>query len=555
MADTAVVDATEPTDPYLRTDQILPRLTQEQLEHARAFGVEEELADGAVVFERGDRSVDLFIVLTGGIQIYELTPDGERQIAVIGPSQFTGETDLLNNREVLVGARVQTDSRVIRIPRARIRPFLVADPLIGEIVMRASILRRVGFLTHDQGGVLLIGSPTSAGMLRIERFLDRNGYPFRMVDAGTDAAQATLQANDLSPDDLPVVIVPRQHALRRPTNMELAAALGMLEPLDVHEVFDLAIVGGGPAGLAAAVYGASEGLDTIVLESEAPGGQAGTSSKIENYLGFPTGISGRALAGRAQVQAQKFGARLAVPRRVTRLDCTERPFTLELEDGGRIRARSVVVASGARYRKLDLENFDRFEGGGLHYAATAIEERLCTNEEVIVVGGGNSAGQAAVFLSRNAAHVHVLVRGPNLAASMSRYLIGRIEASARITLHTYTEIMRLEGDRRLEHVTWIDVRTGEQARHPIQNVFVMLGAVPNTDWLRDCVALDDNGFVRCGAGFASTEVDHLPHALETSIPGVFAVGDVRAGSVKRVAAGVGEGSIVVSAVHGVLGRR
>ncbi|MCW5889146.1 MAG: FAD-dependent oxidoreductase [bacterium] len=546
-------DAAEPTDPYLRLDQIMPRLTQEQVEHARAFGVEEDLPKGTVLFERGDRSVDLFVVLTGEIDIYEQTPDGEGRITTLGPSQFTGETDLLNAREVLVGARALVDTRVIRIPRIRVRAFLASNPRIGEIVMRASILRRVGFMKHDQAGPLLVGPPADGRTLRIERFLARNGYPFRLLDAASEEGAARLHAHDLAPDDTPVVVVPGRGVLRKPTNTQLAAALGLLEPLEPDAVFDLAIVGGGPAGLAAAVYGASEGLETIVLESEAPGGQAGTSSKIENYLGFPTGISGEALAGRAFVQAQKFGAHFAVARCVVRLDCDVQPFALELDDGLRVRARAVVVASGARYRKLDLENFDQFEGNGLHYAATAFEERVCTGLEVIVVGGGNSAGQAAVFLSRRAAHVHVLVRGAGLAESMSNYLIDRIEGSSRITLHTFTEITALHGTQRLEGVTWTNVRTRESETRPICNVFLMLGAVPNTDWLRGCVDLDDKGFVRCGAGFASPTVDRLPNALETSIPGVFAVGDVRAGSVKRVASGVGEGSIVVSAVHRVLG--
>lgn len=547
------IDAAEPTDPYLRRDQIMPRLTREQIEQAQAFGSEEDVPVGTVLFERGDRSVDFFVVLTGEIDIYEQTLDGERRITTLGPSQFTGEADLLNAREVLVGARTLVDSRLIRIPRTRVRAFLASSPRIGEIVMRASILRRVGFMTHDQAGPLLIGSPTDGRTLRMERFLSRNGYPFRMLDVASDEAAARLNAFAVEPEDTPVVVVPGRGVLRKPTNTQLAAAIGMLEPLEPDTVFDLAIVGGGPAGIAAAVYGASEGLETIVFESEAPGGQAGTSSKIENYLGFPTGISGEALAGRGFAQAQKFGARFAVARCVVRLDCDVRPFALELDDGLRVRARAVVVATGARYRKLDLENFDQFEGNGLHYAATAFEERVCAGQEIIVVGGGNSAGQAAVFLARRAAHVHVLVRGPGLADSMSNYLIARIEQSPRITLHPFTEITALHGTHRLDGVTWTNVRTRESETRPICNVFLMLGAVPNTDWLGGCVALDEKGFVRCGGSFASANVDRLPNALETSIPGVFAVGDVRAGSVKRVASGVGEGSIVVSAVHRVLG--
>jgi thioredoxin reductase (NADPH) len=350
--------------------------------------------------------------------------------------------------------------------------------------------------------------------------------------------------------------------LRRPSNAELADCLGFAERFGPGDLFDVAVVGAGPAGLAAAVYAASEGLSTVVLEAEAPGGQAATSSKIENYLGFPTGISGQALAGRAQVQAQKFGARLAVARSVARLDCARRPHELTLDDGTVLRARSVVVATGARYRRLDqVPNFARFEqGGGIHYAATAVEAGLCEGEEVVVVGGGNSAGQAAVYLSRHASHVHILVRGAGLAASMSDYLVARIEASDRITLHTGTEVTALDGERHLERVTWTDRGTGAAETRPVANLFLMLGAVPNTEWLAGSgVALDRQGFVRVGAGAGDAEPDgaerwggRAAHVLETSRPGVFAVGDVRAGSVKRVASAVGEGSVVVSSVHQVL---
>jgi len=372
-------------------------------------------------------------------------------------------------------------------------------------------------------------------------------------------ARAVMAAHDFGLDDLPVVVCGRDHVLRNPGNPELAACLSLSEQIAPDTLFDVAVVGAGPAGLASAVYAASEGLSTLVLEAEAPGGQAGTSSRIENYLGFPTGISGGALAGRAQVQAQKFGARIAVPRTVIRLDCEAKPYALHLDDGTQVRARAVVIATGASYRKLDhLANFDRFSGGnGIHWAATAIEAGLCEREEVIVVGGGNSAGQAAVFLSRHAAHVHILVRSTGLAASMSDYLVGRIEASDRITLHTETEITALLGERHLEQVTWTNHRTGKAETRPIHNVFLMLGAVPNTGWLSGCgVALDKGGFVQVGAeaqaGADPRWAGRKPNVLETSKPGIFAVGDVRAGSVKRVASAVGEGSVVVSSVHQVL---
>jgi thioredoxin reductase (NADPH) len=363
-----------------------------------------------------------------------------------------------------------------------------------------------------------------------------------------------MARHHIEADELPAAVLVHSGVLKKPTNRELAVAIGLSEPLDPECVLDVAIVGAGPAGLAAAVYSASEGLCTVVLEGEAPGGQAGTSSKIENYLGFPTGISGPALAGRAMVQAQKFGARLAISRCVQRLECDTSPYKLLLDDGEVVRARSVVIATGARYRRLDVENFDRFEMRGIHYAATALESALCEGEDVAVVGGGNSAGQAALFLCRKAAHVHMIVRGPELAASMSDYLIGRIRESRTIKLHKETEIVGLAGNRHLESVTWRN-RKGEEETRPVSNLFLMLGAMPNTEWLRGCVVLDETGFVLCGAGFEPTGelgTNRVPHVLETSRRGVFAVGDVRAGSVKRVASAVGEGSIVVSAIHAFL---
>ncbi|MEO8601915.1 MAG: FAD-dependent oxidoreductase [bacterium] len=552
----APAPAVNPADPYERPAQTFPRLTDEQIERAGEFGVVQALLKGTVLFDRGDRSVDFFLVLEGSIEIYAPSPSGPIVFATLGPNQFTGELDLFSDRENLVGGRMATTGRVIRTRRAQFRRLLAAEPDVAEIIMRAFILRRVGMLDHEQAASLVIGWRTSGHTLRIYRFLDRNGYPVRLLDPGTSQeARDLLAAHGLDDEQLPVVITAYAEVLKNPTNRQLAVAVGLVERLDPDAVYDVAVVGAGPAGLAAAVYSASEGLHTLVLESEAPGGQAGTSSKIENYLGFPTGISGEALAGRAQVQAQKFGAHLAVPRRVVRLACEERPYALELDDGERVRARTVVIATGARYRKLTLENFDRFEGFGIHYAATAVEAGLCEGEEVVVVGGGNSAGQAAVYLSRRAARVHILVRGSGLAASMSDYLISRISASRSIVLHSETEITRLDGNRYLESVTWQNRSTGLEETHAISNVFLMLGAVPNTEWLDGCLLLDDTGFVRCGAGFTRNgdpHVDRVPHALETSRRGVFAVGDVRSASIKRVASSVGEGSIVVSAIHAVL---
>ena len=556
--------ASDPSDPYERQAQTFPRLSDEQVARARAFGCVQDLPKGTVLFSRGDRTVDFFLVLEGHIEIYDDGPDGEPNVFTIhAKHQFTGELDLFNDRDILVGGRMGADGTVARMSRPQFRRLLAAEPDIAETVMRAFILRRVGLMQHAQGAVTLVASRShgAGDGLRLQRFLSRNGYPLRVLDLESDgaAARAVLEANGFGPEDVPVVVCGPGRVLRKPSNAELADCLGIAEEIPAGAVFDVAVVGAGPSGLASAVYAASEGLGTLVLEAEAPGGQAGTSSKIENYLGFPTGISGQALAGRAQVQAQKFGARIAVPRSAARLDCERRPYALSLDDGTEVRAKAVVIATGARYRRLGhLENFDRFEGGnGIHYAATAIEAGLCEREEVAVVGGGNSAGQAAVYLSRHASHVHILVRGEGLAASMSDYLVGRIEASDRITLHTRTEVVALDGERHLERVTWRDRRTGEEETRPVSNLFLMLGAVPNTEWLEGCgVALDDNGFVRVGGGGEDGAHPRwggrAPHLLETSRPGIFAVGDVRAGSVKRVASSVGEGSVVVSSVHQVL---
>ena len=543
-----------PTDPYERTAQTFPRLTDEQVARATHFGVVNDLAKGTVLFERGDRTADFFLVIDGAVEIYEHTPAGHKVFTVHGPHQFTGELDLFNNRLILVGARMGADGRVVRMNRPQFRRMLAAEPDIAEIIMRAFILRRIGLIEHDQAGVTIVGSRRSGDTLRIQRFLRRNGYPFKALDVAADAEAATvLSCYGLGPDDTPIVVYAKDQVLRNPSNHELGMGLGLSEPIEPDAIFDLAVVGGGPAGLASAVYGASEGLETLVLEAEAPGGQAGTSSKIENYLGFPTGISGQALAGRAQIQAQKFGARIAVPRRVEKLDCEQRPYSLLLDDGTTVKAKAVVIATGARYRKLDVPNFERFEGNGIHYAATAIEAGLCEREEVIVVGGGNSAGQAAVFLARHAAHVHILVRSRGLAASMSDYLIGRIEAAEHITLHSETEIVELIGSRHLEQVRWRNRATGAEETRSISNIFLMLGATPNTEWLDGCVALDDKGFISSGQGFADGVVSaRKPFALETSQPGIFAVGDVRAGSVKRVASAVGEGSIAIPYVHQLL---
>ena len=539
---------TDPADPDEREHQTFPRFSPEFIARVAAYGTEEQVAEGTLLFERGQRGVDFFVVLDGTVEIFEIDPHGaEHVITVHRAAQFTGEMVHFNDRQILVSARVGGQTRLIRVKHADFRRLIAAEPDIGEIIMRAFILRRVGFIRHAAGGVLLIGAGHAADTLRLARFMIRNGYPHRVIDTEheTDLA-ATLAEFHVSAADLPVVIMPGGGVLTNPGSAELADRLGLTEPLDPAIVYDVAVVGAGPAGLAAAVYAASEGLSTIVLEATAPGGQAGTSSKIENYLGFPTGISGQALAGRAQSQAQKFGARLAIAREVQQLECAETPYRLRLDRGEAVRACAVVIATGARYRKLDLENYDRFEGQGIHYAATAMEAQLCQGEEVAVIGGGNSAGQATMFLSRTVAHVHVLVRGPSLAATMSDYLIQRIDRSEHITLHPFTEVTALEGETMLRRVTWTNRRTNQSQTRNIGNLFVMIGAQPNTDWLDGCLALDANGFVQTGK---DEQGRALSSPFATTRPGVFAVGDVRAGSIKRVASGVGEGSVVVQAVH------
>jgi thioredoxin reductase (NADPH) len=535
-------------EPNAREAQTFPHLSAEMAGRIAGYGLVEQITAGTSLFERGQRGADFFLVLEGRIALFDTDQRGRPEVfRVLTEHQFTGELNLFNNRQALVSGRASTDSRVVRIRHIDFPRLAAGEPDIGEIIMRAFILRRVGLIQHSLGGVVLIGHGHAGDTLRLQRFLIRNAYPHRLLDIDADPdAGGFLQCCHILAEQLPVVIAPGGNVLCNPTNALLADTLGLTETLDPAEVYDVAVVGAGPAGLAAAVYAASEGLRTIVLESLAPGGQAGTSSKIENYLGFPTGISGQALAGRAQVQAQKFGARLAISRAVTGLGCDRHPYSLTLEDGQTVTARVVVVASGARYRKLNVPDYARFEGQGIHYAATAMEANLCAGEEVAVVGGGNSAGQAAVFLSRTVAHVHILVRAAGLAATMSDYLVQRIGTSPRITVHPHTEVTALAGDTMLREVTWKNIRTGASESRPVANLFVMIGAEPNTDWLGGCLALDDKGFICTGQ---DAEGRALPSPYATTLPGIYAVGDVRSGSVKRVASSVGEGSVVVQAIH------
>jgi thioredoxin reductase (NADPH) len=434
----------------------------------------------------------------------------------------------------------------VRVKPEDFQRMMRTEADISDVVLRSFIMRRLGLIRHTEGATVLVGNMHSGDTLRLQSFLTRSGHPHKLLDTGSDPqAASALEKFRLGPEALPAVILQGRKVLQTPTNRQLADALGIAENIDPARVHDVAVVGAGPAGLAAAVYAASEGLDTIVIEANVPGGQAGCSSRIENYLGFPMGISGLDLSARAQVQAHKFGARLTVARAATRLLCGDNVFQIQLEDGELVSARTVVVATGARYRRLDVPGFTPFEAQGVHYAATSIEGRLCCGADVAVVGGGNSAGQAAVYLSSLARHVHMLVRDDSLARTMSDYLVRRIQESPRITLHTATEVSCLHGDKSLEAIGWRE-DGGPETVHPISNLFLMIGALPNTDWLNGCVDLDRAGFILTGH-CSDSWLEVSPYA--TSIPAVFAVGDVRSGSVKRVASGVGEGSVVVHSVH------
>jgi thioredoxin reductase (NADPH) len=544
-----------------RKNQTFPTLTAAQIARLAPHGTRITVPKGKILAEPGDRHRKLFVVLSGIIEVVRPTLQGEQLLVVITAGGFTGEMATLRGVGSLTRARVREDAELLAIPDDQLRTVVQTDALLSELFMRAFILRRVALVSSQQGGdLILIGSRHSAGTLRLQQFLTRNAYPYVNLDVDTDPdVQALLDRFDVTVADIPIVICRGDKVVRNPSNQQLADALAMNPQIDCETVRDLVVIGAGPAGLAAAVYAASEGLNVLVLETAAPGGQAGSSSRIENYLGFPTGISGQALAGRALVQAQKFGAEVAIANSALRLRCEPKPFEIELSAEHIVRGRAIVIASGIEYRKLSLSNTERFLGVGVYYAATFIEAKLCKDEEIVIVGGGNSAGQAAVFLSNTCRHVNLLVRSKSLADSMSRYLVRRIEDTANITLRTSTEITALEGDASLERVTWHCSRDSQTETSPIQHVFLMTGAVPNTHWLQDCVALDDKGFVRTGADLhgedlasCSWPVTRQPYMFETTVPRIFAVGDVRAGSVKRVASAVGEGSACIQLVHRVL---
>jgi len=514
---------------------------------------------GEVLVEQGDSIVPFFVVVSGELEIVRPSRAGETLVTTHGPGQFTGEVNMLSGRRTLVRMRATKAGKVIELDRQHMMALIQTDAELGEILTRAFILRRVELIAAGVGDIVLVGSTYSASTLRIKEFLMRNGHPYSYIDLERDAdVQKLLDTFKISASEIPVLICRGQVVLRNPSNQQIADCLGFNESVDQTKVRDLVVIGAGPSGLAAAVYGASEGLDVLLLETSSPGGQAGSSSRIENYLGFPTGIPGQELAGRAYVQAQKFGAHMLIAK-ATQLICDRKPYVIEVENGARIPARTIVIATGAEYRRPPCKNLSRFEGAGVYYGATFVEAQLCGGEEVIVVGGGNSAGQAAVFLAQTTKCVHMLVRSAGLAESMSRYLIRRIEQSHNIVLRTHTEIVGVEGDNHLESVRWKNNQLGQTEEHKISHIFIMTGADPNTSWLDGCIALDSKGFIKTGPDLSQENLSaaqwslaRQPHLLETSLPGVFAVGDVRGGSIKRVASAVGEGSTAISIIHKVL---
>lgn len=541
-------------------ERLFPALTAVQIERIAAHGRRRAIASGETLSEVGDKTIFFFVVVSGEVQAVRPSADGDTPIVSLQPGQFSGEGSLLTGRRAIARLRASMGGEVIELDREQLLALIQRDAELSEILMRAFMLRRAELIARHLGDVLVMGSAHCGSTLRVEEFLTRNGHPYDYVDLDKHPdAQDLLDRFHVTVDDVPVLICRGEVVLRNPSNQQIADCLGFNEAIDRTHVRDVVIVGAGPAGLASAVYAASEGLDALVVEANIPGGQAGTSSRIENYLGFPTGIPGGELTARAYAQAQKFGAQVLVASGASQITCGTHPYAVKMGDGSEVPARTVIVATGAQYRRPPLERLTEFEGAGVYYAATAMERELCGGEEVAVVGGANSAGQAAVFLAERCRHVHVLIRGHGLADSMSRYLIRRLDDNLAITLHTETEIIALEGHGHLERVRWSDKRTGKTEMRDIRHVFMMTGAVPNTAWLDRCLVLDANGFIKTGGDLthedlaaAGWPLARPPYLLETSRPGVFAVGDVRGGNVKRVASAVGEGSIAVAFVHQVL---
>lgn len=544
---------------HARREQMFPRLTPAQVARLEVHGHKVKTREGDIVAEPGDRS-PMYVILSGSIEVVQVGIDGEVPVVLHTPGSFSGEMSTLRGIGSVVRMRVREAGEVLVIDASKLQTVVQSDSELSELFMRAFILRRVSLIASPGGDVVLLGSTHSAGTLRLQQFLTRNTFPFVNLDIDEDASvRDLLRRFDVSVDDIPVVLCRGAAVLKNPSNEEVAACLGMNQRVDDVRVRDVIVVGAGPAGLAAAVYSASEGLDVLVLETGTPGGQAGSSSKIENYFGFPTGVSGLALASRALVQAQKFGAEIRTTYAAISLECICSPYSVTFACGQSVRAKVIIIATGAEYRRLAGGDASRFLGLGIYYAATETEARRCQDQEVVVVGGGNSAGQAAQFLSRSCRRVHLLVRARGLNDTMSQYLIQRIVQTPNITVHVNTEITSLEGSKRLERVTWQSAGDGYSQANAIGHVFLMMGAIPCSEWLRGCVALDEKGFVRTGPDVQQEELQsetwteaRRPSFFETNAPGIFAVGDVRSGSIKRVAAAVGEGSACVQHVHRVL---
>ena len=546
-----------PTSPSIidtRRDQMFPVLEPFELERVRRFGKVRSYEAGAALAKVGEVGPGLTIILAGQVEIARRDELGHSvPIVTYGPGSFMGELAQLSGRPTLIDAQARGPVEALVIPPDQLRALLIAEAELGERVMRALILRRVGLLETGAGGPVIVGRPQNGDVLRLEGFLRRNGHPYQSMNPETDAdAKALIERFHVDTGQLPIVLCPRGQLLRNPTEPELARCIGLLGPIDPDRLYDVIVVGAGPAGLATAVYAGSEGLSVLVLDCRAFGGQAGASARIENYLGFPTGISGMALMARAYNQAQKFGVEMAIPEEamgLDRLDGAESgPFVLKLSNNERAKARSIVIATGARYRRLAVAGLEAFEGSSVHYWASPLEAKLCGGQEVALVGAGNSAGQAAVYLASHVAKVWLLVRGPELAASMSRYLVDRIAGLSNVEVLTQTNVTGLEGrDGVLEAIRWRQ-KSAEEVRAPIQHLFLFIGADPNTDWLSGSgIALDAKGFVLTGG-----DCNESRNLLETSRRGIFAVGDVRSGSIKRVAAAVGEGAQVVATLHATL---
>lgn len=541
--------------------EVFPVLTPAQIDRIRPYGTARTVRAGEILFEAGDLGIPCFVVLSGKLNIVIITLSGEQIFATHGPGNFSGDMVLISGAGSMARGRVGEPGEFLEVTADALRSLIAKDAELSDVFMRAFIHRRVALIAGGMGNVIILGSRHSANTLRLREFLTRNGQPHAYVDLDSDkTAQELLDRFNVKIDEIPVVVCSGKAVQRNPTTQQLAQCLGLSGRVDESHILDVVIVGAGPAGLAAAVYAASEGLDTAVIEADFPGGQAGSSSKIENYLGFPTGVSGLELTRRGVVQAEKFGAQMMVGQRVVKLECDRRPYQLELENGNTLQARSIIIAAGAQYKTPNVANLKKFEGNGIYYAATFMESQLCGGDEVVVIGGGNSAGQAAIFLAETAAKVYMLVRGKTLSETMSRYLTQRITTHPRIELHLETELVSLEGESHLERVTWLDRSTGESVTRDIRHVFVMAGASPHSDWLRGCVALDPQGFILTGRDLDPILADapqkwpleRPPQMLETSLPAVFAIGDIRSGNVKRVASAVGEGAISIHLVHRAL---